>query len=154
MRCEKCPHLKAIEDALGPCQVCESGRLHNTVSIDAAPSPSHVLKYSLESFHHPNDGVTALDPDTEDKLRKCLAIISDFTPLELLLVQNTLHGQTPVALRAVLLDLREKLTTKYGLDDEDTGVFRSVANTWKNAIEEKLPPLKNLFDSVIRPKSC
>jgi len=153
MNCDKCPHLDQIKDALAPCYVCEAGRLHNTISMDASTSSCYALKHSVESFHYPNDGVTALDPDTEDKLRKCLAIISDFTPLELLLVQNTLHGQTPVALRAVLLDLREKLTHKYGLDDEDTGVFRSVANSWKNAIEEKLPPLKNLFDSVIRPKS-
>lgn len=43
-----------------------------------------------------SDYVTSLDPDTEDKLRKILTMLTDLTPNELLLIQSICKGDSLV----------------------------------------------------------
>jgi len=152
MRCEVCPHLKEIQEALEPCHKCEAGKLHGQVSIDAAPTPWSVLSYGQITCHAPSECITDLEPDTEDKLRKALSIIFDLKPTELLLLQHTMHRRTASSLRFSLAKLRDALN-KYDLSEESTN-FRQLASTWKESIIEKFYPLKTFFDEVGEECKC
>jgi len=146
--CEKCHHYPAIKKAMKPCGVCESGRLHGEVHFEAASSRQGVWAKALPNDHTPSTGVTSLQPDTEDVLRKCLAVIFDFSPMELLLIQHVIHRRTPGTFRETLVMLRDRLNTRYDLSEGSTS-FRSICSIWKNKIVEKLPRIEDLFDAVI-----
>lgn len=146
--CKSCPRMKVIQMVMRPCGVCETGKLHGTVHFDAASSPQTVWEKTLPIEHTSSTGVTPLEPDTEDELRKAFAIVFDLTPLELLLIQHVMHRRTPATFRETLVMLRDRLNTRYDLS-EGSRSFRSICNVWKNKIVEKLPLIEDLFAAVI-----
>jgi len=148
MRCEVCPHLKAIEHALAPCAVCDSGRLHGTVSIDGSPDPNLILSHASPNDHTPQTGVTTLAPEVEDALRIALATIFAFDPVEILLLRHILAGGTYASFNRPLRELADRLA-KYDLADDAPG-FRSLAQTWAVRMKKTMPSLEDLFKARIK----
>ena len=79
-------------------QVGGSGVVH----LDAAEEPETILQRSIGKRHHQNrdiDGeeaemrnVTALDPETEDKLRSVVTSFFGLKPIEVLLLHHLANG--------------------------------------------------------------
>lgn len=145
--CNTCPHLKEIQKAMRPCGACEGGRLHGQVYIDRGGAAEAVLNYAVPNDHFQMPGVTTLEPDVEDALRKALCVIFDFTPLELLLIQHVVHGRNVGTFREPLAELKERLNRKYDLS-EGSATFRAIAHEWKKKIVERFPPIADMFDAV------
>jgi len=147
MRCEVCPHLQEVKDALKPCSVCEAGRLHGEVHLDAAPDPRLIQSRALPTDHTPQTGVTALDPQTEDALRIALATVFQFDPVEIMLLRHILAGGTYASFNRPLRKLAERLA-KYDLADDAPG-FRSLAHTWSKRMTDAMPALEDLFRATV-----
>lgn len=149
MNCASCPHMKAIEKALRPCQVCDAGKLHGQVSTDAAPSAELVYAHRQMSNHAPSSGVTNLEPDAEDSLRKAMASLFALDPVELLLVQHVIKGGSYANFCDVLWPMLRRLRTKeHELCGKKDG-FRSLAHTWAKKIEDKMPQMRDVLRARI-----
>lgn len=152
MNCDRCPHMKRIKDALKPCALCEAGKLHGQISTDSAPTPELVYSHARTSDHTPSTGVTALDPDTEDALRKALASIFSLDPVELLLLQHVMNGGKYANLNIVLAKLSRRLRTKEAeLCGKKEG-FRSLAHSWAKKIVQKMPMMGKLFADLVEER--
>lgn len=147
MKCDVCPHMKHIKDALAPCAVCDAGRLCGTVHLDAAPDPCLLISRALPNDHTPQDGVTALTPEVENALRIALSTIFAFDPVEIMLLRHILAGGTYASFNRPLRDLRDRLA-RYDLDDDAPG-FRSLAHTRSKRMTEAMPTLEDLFRATI-----
>lgn len=145
MNCTACPHMKRIKAALAPCANCDAGRLHGQVSTDAAPSAELVYAHRKLSDHSPSSGVTALEPDTEDALRKLLATLVQLEPIELLLIQHVMRGGGYADFAAPLAELNRRLRTKEAKLNGESAGFRSLAQSWGQKIKAKIP----VFASVL-----
>jgi len=149
MNCDRCPHMKRIKAALTPCQVCEAGELHGQVSTDAAPSAELVYAHAKLTDHTPSSGVTNLEPDAEDALRKAMASLFALDPVELLLVQHVIKGGGYADFCDVLWPMLRRLRTKEQELRRKRDGFRSLAHTWAKKIEDKMPQMADVLRARI-----
>lgn len=148
MNCELCPHMAAIKKALKPCQACEAGQLHGQVHVDASTT-DWAAKQRIDTNHTQTDGVTSLDPDTENALRVAMANLFDLEPIELLLVQHVIKGGSYASFCDVLFQLLRRLRTKeQELCGKKDG-FRSLAHTWAKKVEAKMPKMRDVLRARI-----
>jgi len=149
MNCRTCPHMKAIQKALAPCQVCDAGKLHGQVSTDAAPQAELVYAHAKMSDHTTSSGVTNLAPDAEDSLRKAMASLFALDPVELLLVQHVIKGGSYANFCNVLWPMLRRLRTKERELCGKKDGFRSLAHSWAKRVEDKMPQMRDVLRARI-----
>lgn len=144
MRCDRCPHMAAIRRALAPCQSCDNGSHHGCSHVQAT---DYTLAQRRLDDHTPTAGVTRLDPEDEDILRRAMSTLFGLAPDDLLLVQHLFQGHDLTSFGPALERLHRKLH-RY-----NPRTYAQMAHAKKESITRVFPALAPIFKHVIKPRS-
>lgn len=137
MNCQACPYQSQINALRKRCLMCDpestGGTPHGRVKADEYTLNCVKKAADEESARIPSGQATSLTPEDEHKLRIAMSTLFGLDPVDLLLVQHLMQGQTLESFGTKLTAVQHVASYK--------GSVKGMAWARKSKIIDKIPML-------------